>query len=184
MSHELTLHPQSRCAAVSRIEVDVARPHPGRLALRYAVAGRIGDLRLQAVGAPGRADGLWRHTCFEAFVRAATGDAYYEFNIAPSAQWAAWRFEGYRAGMREVHGFDPPRVEAMRDNGAYDLHVEIDLGRVPDLPGEKPWRLGLSAVIEEADGRLSYWALAHPPGKPDFHHSDCFGCEVAPAWRP
>jgi hypothetical protein len=29
-------------------------------------------------------------------------------------------------------------------------------------------------VIEETNGRKSYWALAHPPGKPDFHHSDCF----------
>ena len=34
--------------------------------------------------------------------------------------------------------------------------------------------LGLSAVIEEANGRKSYWALAHPPGKADFHHADCF----------
>jgi len=41
-----------------------------------------------------------------------------------------------------------------------------------------PWRLSLSAVIEQADGRLSYWALAHPPGKPDFHRADCFTCEI------
>jgi len=35
-------------------------------------------------------------------------------------------------------------------------------------------RIGLSAVIEETDGTKSYWALRHPPGKPDFHHPDCF----------
>ena len=35
-------------------------------------------------------------------------------------------------------------------------------------------KLALSAVIEELDGTKSYWALAHPPGKPDFHHPDCF----------
>ena len=41
--------------------------------------------------------------------------------------------------------------------------------------------LGLSAVIEEADGNVSYWALAHPPGKPDFHHSDCLALELPAA---
>ena len=42
-------------------------------------------------------------------------------------------------------------------------------------------RIGLSAVIEEANGRISYWALAHPPGKPDFHHADCFALEFSPS---
>ena len=37
----------------------------------------------------------------------------------------------------------------------------------------KPWSIGLSAIIEEEDGTISYWALAHPPGRPDFHHPDC-----------
>jgi hypothetical protein len=41
------------------------------------------------------------------------------------------------------------------------------------------WRLGLSAIIEEASGRRSYWALAHPPGKPDFHHPDSFALRVS-----
>ena len=43
------------------------------------------------------------------------------------------------------------------------------------------WRLGLSAVIEDTSGGKSYWALAHPPGKPDFHHADCFALELPPA---
>ena len=34
-------------------------------------------------------------------------------------------------------------------------------------------------VIEELDGTKSYWALAHPPGKPDFHHPDCFALTLA-----
>ena len=42
------------------------------------------------------------------------------------------------------------------------------------LPGASSLRLGLSAVIEETDGRLSYWALAHPGERPDFHHRDSF----------
>jgi hypothetical protein len=34
--------------------------------------------------------------------------------------------------------------------------------------------LGLAAVIEEQDGALSYWALRHPAGTPDFHHPEAF----------
>ena len=30
-----------------------------------------------------RRDELWRHTCFEAFVSAAEGSGYYEFNFSP-----------------------------------------------------------------------------------------------------
>ena len=33
-------------------------------------------------------------------------------------------------------------------------------------------RVSITAVIEEKGGRKSYWALAHPPGRPDFHHAD------------
>ncbi|MFT7402319.1 MAG: hypothetical protein ACI83N_001921, partial [Hydrogenophaga sp.] len=30
--------------------------------------------------------------------------------------------------------------------------------------------VALSAVIEEVNGRLSYWARQHPGEQPDFHH--------------
>jgi hypothetical protein len=38
--------------------------------------------------------------------------------------------------------------------------------------------IGLSAVVEATDGSLSYWALAHAPGRPDFHHAHSFGLEL------
>jgi hypothetical protein len=54
------------------------------------------------------------------------------------------------------------------------------LGATVAVPADKTWQLGLSAVLEEADGTKSYWALAHPPGdKPDFHHADCFAAQLA-----
>ena len=43
-----------------------------------------------------------------------------------------------------------------------------------DLPAQAPWQLNLTTIVEEANGRKSYWALAHPPGKADFHHDDGF----------
>jgi hypothetical protein len=171
MRQVLKLHPESRCAAVTHIEADVARPRPGSLVLRYDVAGRISDLRLPPASAGTRADKLWRHTCFEAFVR-APGEAYYEFNFAPSTQWAAYWFGGYRGEMSIANEISAPRVDVRSSGADFELQVTLD------LPNDAAGRICLAAVIEEADGRLSYWALAHPPGKPDFHHSDCFALEL------
>jgi hypothetical protein len=163
---------------VTRIEVDVAREGDGTLVLLYAVACRIGDLRLPPVVAPARTDELWRHTCFEAFVRASPGPAYYEFNFSPSTQWAAYRFDDYRSGMHVATRISAPRIDVQTAPDHLTLRAALELGAVSDLPGGA-WRLGLSAVIEEAISRKSYWALAHPPGKPDFHHADCFALEFS-----
>jgi len=100
MRQSLRLHPDSLCLAATRIDVDVARSRAGSLLLSYVVTGKIGDLGLPPVTAGARTDELWRHTCFEVFVRPLPGEAYYEFNFAPSTQWAAYRFDGYRSGMR------------------------------------------------------------------------------------
>jgi len=174
----LRLHPDSRCAAVTRIEVEAARPRPGGLVLRYLVAGAIGDLRLPPAAAPARTDGLWQGTCFEAFLRAPPDAAYCEFNFAPSTQWAAYRFDAYREGMRTAGEIGAPRLEIEATGASLHLQAALDLAGMPALPGDAAWRLGLAAVIEEADGRKSYWALAHPPGRPDFHRADSFVHEL------
>jgi len=181
MPHPLRLHPDSRCLTSIRVAVDVARPRAGSLTLSYFVTGRIDDLRLPSVAASVRADELWQHTCFEVFVQAPPGPAYYEFNFSPSTQWAAYRFDGYRSGMRPAREIGAPRVEVQPGPASYTLRSSLDLDGISDLPRAGVWRLGLSAVIEETSGRKSYWALAHPPGRPDFHHPDCFAHEFSPA---
>jgi hypothetical protein len=178
MRQALTLHPDSRCAAVSRIDVDVARPRPGVLTLAYVVTGAIGDLRLPPAAASTRTDELWRHTCFEAFIRSAVTGAYYELNFAPSTEWAAYRFLGVRDGMSIPNQIRAPQIETRGDAESCTLRATVDLGGAALPPDDAPWRLALSAVIEDADGALSYWALSHPPGKPDFHHPDGFTLEL------
>jgi hypothetical protein len=174
----LSLHPDSRCAAVTGVAAEAVRPGPGRLSLRYIVTGAPGGLVVPAPAAPDRADGLWRHTCFEAFVRPAAGEGYCELNFAPSTQWAAYRFDGYRQGMAPVQGIDPPRIQMRRTGDGFEIEAALALDKAPGLPPAAPWRLGLSAVIEEAGGGVSYWALAHPPGKADFHHADGFALRL------
>ena len=174
MRHTLRLHPDSHCAAATRIEADVARPRPGNLILSYVVSGRISDLRWPPVVAAARADELWRHTCFEAFIRPWTGPDYYEFNFSPSTQWAAYQFSGYRSGMRVATEIAAPRIEVRSTAESYTLQAALEFDGL-----SSPLHLGLSAVLEEANGRKSYWALAHPPGKADFHHTDCFALELS-----
>jgi hypothetical protein len=174
MRQVLKLHPDSRCSAIASIEVDVARPRASALSLSYQVTGKIDDLSIPPPAAPTRADELWRHTCFEAFVCPLPGDAYCELNFAPSTQWAAYRFDGYRSGMRVADGITAPHIEVQHAPERVTLQTALELGALP--PGR--WRVGLAAVIEDADGRLSYWALAHGAGKPDFHRADCFICEI------
>ena len=182
MRFALRRHPDSVCLAVTSIEVDVARGVAGDLELSYRVTGRIADLRLPPVAEPARTDALWRHTCFEAFVRTSADAAYYEFNLAPSTQWAAYQFDGYRSGMRVASGIGVPRIEVQSSPEQYTLQAALALDGLRGLPRDAAaWRLGLAAVIEEANGRTSYWALAHPPGKADFHHADCFALELSAA---
>ncbi len=170
-------HPDSQSAAVSRIEVDVTRPSPRALELRYRVAGKVGDLILPTPASPARTDELWRHTCFEAFVRAPGAAGYCEFNLSPSTQWAAYRFTDHRDGMSDLTGIAAPRIEIGRNDQGFELRAWLELD-------DGPWRLGLSAVIEAANGDKSYWALAHPPGKADFHHADCFAAQVMAPQEP
>ena len=134
MRQALRLHPDSLCSAVTHIDVDVARPHAGSLVLSYVVTGKIGDLRMPPVTAAARADELWRHTCFEAFVGTSANAAYYEFNFAPSTQWAAYRFDGYRSGMRVATEISAPRIEVQSSPERYTLQASLELDRLSGLP--------------------------------------------------
>lgn len=173
--HLLELHPDALCGAVERVEAEAARVRSGNLALRWSVTGRMGDLLLPDRVAAQRAGELWRHTCFEAFICASPVGMYYEFNLAPSTRWAAYAFDGYRCGMRAADEIDLRHVEVTSDDTHFEVQALLALEDIPlRLAHDGEWGLGLSAVLEDASGRLSYWALAHPPGKPDFHHPDCF----------
>ena len=177
MRVNLIRHPDTPCEAIDSIAVEVSHVEGGaQVLLRYEATGNIGELLLPPPASPERADDLWKHTCFEAFVRQPGSADYSEFNFSPSGQWAAYRFDGYRSGMRSADA-SAPAIAGSLGQTQYALHVAFD------LPGGPPWRLALSAVIEETNGRKSYWALAHGPGKPDFHHADAFAYELAPTER-
>jgi hypothetical protein len=82
--------------------------------------------------------------------------------------------------MREASGVSAPAIAVKTSSALFRLQASFELGQLSDLPRDARWRLGLSALIEDTSGSKSCWALAHPPGKPDFHHPDCFAHEFSP----
>jgi hypothetical protein len=164
---------------IRHIEVRVARPVPGRLALEYELRGDLSGVLVgawdPAAGAnDAPTDGLWRHTCMEVFVGHGAQGHYLEFNLAPTGQWAAYRFSGYRSGMAPLRGIGAPRIELRSQSDRLLLSASVELPA--HLSGDL--RLGLTAVVEDSQGQLSYWALRHPAERPDFHHADGFGVEL------
>jgi hypothetical protein len=169
MRQSLILHPDSVSNAITSIEVEVTRPGPRQLVLRYLARGETAAVRLPRPRPPERREELWRHSCFEAFL--ANPPGYLEFNFSPSTEWAAYRFDAWREGRRDA-AIMPPRVETLIGFDRFELRAELA------IPVLGP--MGLAAVIEEKGGNISYWALAHPDGEPDFHHDAGFALELPP----
>ncbi len=170
---QLHPHPDFPSVAVRAITVDAGRRSGGELALRYYVEGDLDAVIWPEFGdGSRRADDLWQHTCFEAFVGFVDQPSYCELNFASSAAWAAYRFDGYRSGMR--------KIEDVTHYGNWNMPpsaMKIFVV-VPELAEPREWRVGLSAIIVAKDGSKSCWALRHPPGAPDFHNADCFAARM------
>ena len=170
----LACHPQIPCGLVRRVDAVVTSAGEGALTLTYVLQGELSRLRIPECQPPRRADGLWRHTCFEAFVMVAEGPGYHEFNFSPCGAWAVYAFRGYRDGGWEERAPAPDITVRLAPD-----RLELVATICHDFsPRGGPLRLGLSAVVEDAGGGLSYWALRHPPGRPDFHHPEAFALHL------
>jgi hypothetical protein len=159
---------------VRRIDLEISVAAEDALRLRYFVDGDVQRIVLPPPAHPRAADGLWRHTCFEAFVAGEGSGAYCEFNFSPSTQWAVYGFTGYREGMAPLEHVLPPKVTASITDDRIALEALVSRETLLALPGGPALRLGLAAVIEHSDGGLSYWALTHRADKPDFHDPGSF----------
>ena len=165
----LTCHPATPAVAVLGIHVDAGLAADGRLSLVYAVRGDPARLVVPAPrSGAGRADELWKSTCFEAFV--GRDEGYLELNLSPSGEWNLYRFDGYRSGMQPAPLARPPDIRFDREERA-TLTASVGLDA-------SSFDLGLAAVIEEQGGRRSYWALAHRGPRPDFHDRATFTLRI------
>jgi hypothetical protein len=170
----LTRHPGTPCDAIERIEVELSY-QPVALRVQFRLRGDVGRVILPSQRPSQREDELWRHTCCEVFVRPTKDSEYFEFNFSPSTAWAAYRFTGYREGMANAEVI-APQIMLNKTDDAVELAATFNVPKSHASLDKA--RIGLSCVIEELNGRISYWALAHSEGKPDFHHASGFALEL------
>ena len=128
----------------------------------FRLFGDISIFVFPVFAASERMDNLWKTTCFEIFWQPIGQPGYVEFNLSPSGRWASYDFDSFREGMR-----DAP-VEAIsiacshssaRGGGELVLKASI----AANLP----------APAHPAGGGIQLWALAFPPGPPEFHSEAC-----------
>jgi hypothetical protein len=146
--------------------------------LRFQLEGEMNALRIPEEAEAGFTDGLWQHTCFEAFIATADSPAYREFNFSPSGQWAAYAFTDYRQRDLSWTPSAAPHMQLRLMPETLDLEVTLPAALL--FAPSRPLDIGLTAVIETSGLTLSYWALAHPGERPDFHQRAAFTLRLAP----
>lgn len=159
--HPLLLHVACDLGPIRAVTASVAATPEGCTA-EFRLDGNVQRIVIPHATTPTRCDNLWQTTCFEIFWQPLGGTAYREFNLSPSGQWAVYDFDSFRTGMRDAP-VEEVSIACAHDAGGLVLTASI----AADLPD--PAQVALNAVVEHADGTKQYWALAFPPGKPEFH---------------
>lgn len=149
----------------------------GRIGVEYDLHGMLSHLVIPEQGSgttDKRRDNLWRHTCFELFVRDAAEKkkGYLECNFAPSGNWNVYSFGSHRKEMVAADIATTPEITTTTTKKMYSLRAEVDLtGLVSE---SSVIDIGVSCIVENRNGKQGYWALSHPRETPDFHDPRSF----------
>ena len=143
--------------------------------ISYKVTGDLASVDL-GTGSPkhARVIKLWEKTCFELFIKDSKG-SYIEFNFSPEFEWNAFYFSKKGDPLTEYARVDSVKMDILLSLEVFHLIVEVDKKKFPDgffTSGELS--AGITSVIKEKSGRISYWALSHEDTRPNFHHFDSF----------
>lgn len=152
----------------------------GGLRFTFRLDGDLKRLRLPLPASTARRDGLWRHTCCEAFLALPGEPAYREFNFSPSGEWAAYAFSAYRQPLPDdfMPEASPPSIRVGHDAAGLCLEALLAPFWLPGTASGAD--IGLSVVIETVDGALSCRALRHVAPQPDFHQRESFALFLPP----
>lgn len=146
-----------------------------QLQLHYRLQGPLAELLIPsapAKGAPKRQDGLWLHTCLEAFWAVENQPGYWELNISPAGPWNLYQLDNYREGLKPEPALAAMATSIVQRSNELQLKVAFSLPEAIGL--DQVLQLSVAAVIEQQNKQISYWALAHPGPGPDFHRRDGF----------
>ena len=132
----------------------------------FRLDGNIAGIKVPVHAASERMDNLWKTTCFEIFWQPIGGTYYREFNLSPSSRWACYDFDSFRENSTDAP-VDAIAIACSQSDNELILKASI-ASELPD-----PAQVALNAIVEHNGGALQFWALAFPPGKPEFHSEAC-----------
>ncbi|MBD2531557.1 DOMON-like domain-containing protein [Nostoc flagelliforme FACHB-838] len=159
-----------------KIAGNIAR-NANQLTISYTLEG---DLKKIAIApesnAPSRQHKLWEDTCFEFFLGIKDSQQYWEFNLSPVGHWNVYRFHGYRQGMQEEIAFEKLPFNVQNQADSLTLALNINLDKI--ILAEQAIEVGITTVIKDRDGKVTYWALTHKGAEADFHLWDSFIIEL------
>ncbi len=169
----LSLHPVENRSPHHEVEFQYRRLAPDRLSLSFILRGGEKVVLGPTNPQPLRRDELWKQTCFECFMVNAADRGlharYVEWNLAPSGDWQAYGFTGYREGRSEI-ALEAPRLTRRQEQDGFIFEFQLP---IPPEFRSSGFEIGVSAVTQESVEELPfYWAFAHRAEKPDFHNRE------------
>lgn len=137
--------------------------------ISYKIQGDLAGLDLGSEGPKhARVIKLWEKSCFELFIKNSK-DSYVEFNFSPEFEWNAFYFEKKGDALSEYARIDKVEFDILLSLEVFHLIVKIDKKKFPDNFLNNDLSVGITSVIKNKKGELSYWALSHHDTRPNFH---------------
>lgn len=118
---------------------------------------------------------LWEKTCFELFIKNERNE-YVEFNFSPNFEWNCFYFKKLGDPLLEWDQMASLAIDILLSADHFFLFAQIKKELFPKGFFDKKTNLtaGITSVIKEKTGSMSYWALSHADTRPNFHHFDSF----------
>jgi hypothetical protein len=146
--------------------------------ISYKLSGELAAIDLGR-GEPNHARvmKLWEKSCFELFIKTKE-DNYIEFNFSPEFEWNCFYFSKKGDPLVEYARVDSVKTEILLSLDVFHLIAELDKNKFPDGFFQGQLQAGITSVIKEKNGKVSYWALSHHDTRPNFHDFRSFNGSV------
>ena len=157
MQIPLHCHPTTPDPSVQSLTASAKYAANGELHFSFDLFGDLSAMQIPSAGPNIRADHLWQHTCFEAFISVVGETAYHEFNFSPNGRWAVYAFTAYRQPDRVADKAadswadraNPPAPEITLRTlpNCLQLSAVLRPGLLPSGLCGKTLAIGLSAIV-------------------------------------